>query len=73
LAFMFIVSGSTSIKTILAPLKANAFAVLEKVKLGMMISSPSLMSNKIAANSSAAVQEGVKRALTHGRLFSNQL
>jgi hypothetical protein len=52
-----------STKTGIAPRSTKAFAVETKVKEGMMTSSPLLRSSRIAARSSAEVQEGVSSAL----------
>ena len=59
----FMVSGSTSAKTILAPRRAKALAVLTKVNDGMITSSPGLISSRMAAISSAEVPEVVRSAL----------
>jgi hypothetical protein len=59
---IFSVSGRTSTKTGIAPRSTNALAVDTKVNDGMMTSSPGPTSARIAAISSAAVQECVSRA-----------
>ena len=58
-------SGRISTKTGVPPLKQNAFAVETKVKEGMIISSPGLISASNAQISNAAVQEWVRRAFLH--------
>ena len=58
----FIVRGSMSTKTGVAPREAIAVAVAEKVKLGTMTSSPRSRRSRIAASSSAWVQEVVRSA-----------
>ena len=60
---MFKVSFQTSKNTGIAPRKTNAFAVETKVKEGMITSSPSLISARIAAISKAAVHECVINTL----------
>ena len=52
---MFIVSGRTSTNTSLAPASTAAVAVLEKVKLGRMTSSPGWRPHSSMAISSAVV------------------
>ena len=52
---MFIVSGRTSTNTSLAPASTAAVAVLEKVKLGRMTSSPGWRPHSSIAISSAVV------------------
>lgn len=54
---MLSVSGRMSTKTGVAPRSTKAVAVEEKVKEGMMTSSPGPTSASRAASSSAAVQE----------------
>ncbi|MOA39220.1 hypothetical protein D3C78_1609810 [compost metagenome] len=51
--------GSLSAKIIFAPRNTNALAVDTKVKDGMMISSPGCVLIKMAAISSASVQDVV--------------
>ena len=64
-SFMFKVSSRTSTNTGVAPRKTKAFAEDTKVKDGMITSSPSLISARIAAISSDAVHELVSNALGH--------
>ena len=56
-------SGRMSTNTGLAPRSTNALAVETNVSDGMITSSPGPMSSSIAAISSAAVHDGVNRAL----------
>ena len=58
---MFMVSGRTSTKTSLAPTSTAAVAVLEKVKLGRITSSPGWSPQRIIAISSAVVPLVVSR------------
>ena len=61
-SLMFNVSSLMSTKTGVAPLRTTALAVETKVYEGIMTSSPSFKAKKIAAISSAAVQECVSNA-----------
>ena len=56
---MFIVSGRMSTKTGLAPRRTKALAVETNVNEGTMTSSPGFRSQRMAAISRAAVQDGV--------------
>ena len=60
---MFIVFGSISTKTTVAPLNTNASAVETNVYDGIITSSPSLISHKRAAISVACVHDVVRSAL----------
>ena len=57
---MFMVSGRTSTKTSFAPLATKASAVEQNVKEGRITSSPGFTPARIAAISSAEVQEVVR-------------
>jgi hypothetical protein len=59
---MLSVHGSTSTKTGVAPRETNAFAVETNVNVGTITSSPAVTPARIAAISSAAVQDGVSNA-----------
>ena len=56
------VSGRISEKTGVAPVRTTAVAVLEKVKLGRMTSSPFCRPDRMVAISRAVVPEVVRRA-----------
>ncbi len=68
---MFRVSGRMSTKTGTPPRSTKALAVDTKVNEGMMTSSPGPTSQRMAAISSAAVQEWVSSALRQPRFCSS--
>ena len=68
---IFSVSGRMSTKTGTPPRSTKAFAVETKAKDGMITSSPGCRSTRIAAISSAAVQECVSNTLREPIRFSN--